>query len=87
MDGTDKQPGSGEEAAHAVPCGCARALRAGPEAALQCACVRGSRDRRSSSEVRSAHSSSGSLRSPEHVTGAGVPMRDNGSEGERGESS
>ena len=62
MDGIDKDTGSGKDDAQSVACGCARALRAGPEAALQCACVRGNRDRQSSShsasEVRFAHSAS-----------------------------
>ena len=52
MDGVDKDKntGSGRDDAQSVPCGCVRALRAGPEAALRCACVRGNRDRQSSSE-------------------------------------
>lgn len=50
MDGFDKDKGSGKDDAQSVACGCARALRAGPEAALQCACVRGNPDRRSSGE-------------------------------------
>ena len=54
MDGIDrdkdKDTGTGEDDAQSVACGCVRALRAGPEAALQCACVRGNRDRQSSSE-------------------------------------
>ena len=80
MDQADMdQADMDEDAAHAVPCGCVRALRAEPEAALPCACVRGNRDRHPSSAVRSAH--------PSHATGAGVPMSDNGLEGERGESS
>ncbi len=54
MDGIDKDTGSGKDDARSVACGCARALRAGPEAALQCACVRGNRDRQSSSEVTGA---------------------------------
>ena len=84
MDEIDKRPHAwqadmdqadvGEDAAHAVPCGCVRALRAGPEAALPCACVRGNRDRRSPSAVGSAHSSP--------ATGAGAPMSDNGLEDE-----
>ena len=98
MDEIDGRPHAGQadmdqadmdqDAAHAVPCGCVRALRAGPEAALPCACVRGNRDRHSSSAIRSAHSSS-AVRSAHSssATGAGVPMSDNGLEGERGESS
>ena len=52
MDGIDKDmdKDTGEDDAQSVACGCVRALRAGPEAALQCACVRGNRDRQSSSE-------------------------------------
>lgn len=50
MDGIDKDTGSGTDDAQSVACGCARALRAGPEAALSCACARGTRDRQSSSE-------------------------------------
>ena len=51
MDQADMdQADAGQDAAHAVPCGCARALRAGPEAALSCACARGTRDRQSSGE-------------------------------------
>ncbi len=51
MDQADMdQADAGQDAAHAVPCGCARALRAGPEAALSCACARGTQDRQFSSE-------------------------------------
>ena len=68
MDEIDGRPHAGQsdmhqadtdqaDVGHAVPCGCVRALRAGPEAALPCACVRGNRDPHSSSAIRSAHSS------------------------------
>lgn len=89
MDEIDGRPHAGQsdmdqadmdqDAAHAVPCGCVRALRAGPEAALPCACVRGNRDRQSASEVRSAQT--------EHATGAGVGVRDSLRAERAGESS
>lgn len=68
MDGIDKDTGSGTDAAHAVPCECARALRAGPEAVPPCACARGNRDGQPVSEARSERS--------EPATGAGVGVRD-----------
>ena len=51
MDRTERQPrtgqpDTGQDTGHAVPCSCVRALHAGPEAALQCACVRGNQERR-----------------------------------------
>ena len=61
----DKDTGTGEDDAQSVACGCVRALRAGPEAALQCACVRGNRDRSSSEQVPAAE-----------VTGARPARRD-----------
>ena len=45
MDGIHRRPDAGGDSAHAVPCARVRALRAGPQAALKCACVRGNRDR------------------------------------------
>ena len=66
MDQADMdQADAGQDAAHDVPCGCVRALRAGPEAALSCACARGTQDRQSSSEhvpaaeVTGAHRTAG----------------------------